>query len=337
MPAPFAATIIPAHNASLTLENAVFSVLAQTGWDHKIVIVDDASTDSTSETIARLASAYPSVILPLRNGRNLKAGPSRNAAIEFIASRFGADFPRPCDQGAFAAFLDADDACLPGRFDAQRKFLQARPECRLCGGAMLLKSHSDWLGKLVFPQEPGECQARSLFETVSLPSTFFAPLSTLADPRMRFPGSPLGEDWEFFVENDRWLHFANAPDPVCSYFRHDSNSTCGIVDSLDSHATRIRKNYLLKSLGILPSEREMKIHITVSPCKFWRMEEQGFFWENAHSIEQEAHAWLAKLENANRAAAYFPSACLRKTIESIKADIRRAFLAGKPARIRFTL
>ena len=337
MPAPFAATVIPAHNATLTLENAVFSVLAQTGWDHKIVIVDDASTDSTAETIARLAAAYPANIVPLRNARNLKAGPSRNAAIEFIVSRFGAGFPDPSDNHAYAAFLDADDACLPGRFDAQRKFLQQRPECRLCGGAMLLKSHSQWLGKLDFPQDPGECQARSLFETVTLPSTFFAPLSTLADPRMRFSDIPLGEDWEFFVQNDHWLHFSNAPEPVCSYFRHDANATGGIVDSLASEATRIRKNYLLKTLGIRPGEREMKIHITVSPCKFWRMEEQGFFWENAHSIEQEAHAWLARLERANRETGYFPSRSLEKTIEHIKADIRRAFLAGKPARTRFSL
>lgn len=91
--------IIPAHNASRTLEATVRSALAQTRRIDEIIIVENGSSDDTLGVATALANAYPSVIqITSEPGVSL----ARNAGIAAAA-------------GDYIGFLDADDTY---RFDA---------------------------------------------------------------------------------------------------------------------------------------------------------------------------------------------------------------------------
>lgn len=87
--------VIPAHNEERFIGEALASVSAQTVPASEIVVIDDGSTDNTAE-IARAHGAH--VI-----SQSPACGPSasRNRAIAATTS-------------PFIAFLDADDAWLPG-------------------------------------------------------------------------------------------------------------------------------------------------------------------------------------------------------------------------------
>lgn len=98
---PEVSVIVPAYNAAETLDAAVRSALAQTEPDLEVVIVDDASTDSTFAVASALAGADMRVRV-LRNAVNSGASASRNRAIE-------------SSTGNWIALLDADDAWLPER------------------------------------------------------------------------------------------------------------------------------------------------------------------------------------------------------------------------------
>lgn len=98
---PKVSVIVPAYNAAETLEAAVRSALAQTDSDLEVVIVDDASTDSTFAVASSLSGADGRVRV-LRNTKNSGASASRNRAIE-------------SSTGDWIALLDADDAWLPDR------------------------------------------------------------------------------------------------------------------------------------------------------------------------------------------------------------------------------
>lgn len=101
MPGPTVSVIIPAYNAAGYLDRAVQSVLAQTYPVTEILIVDDGSRDETFER----AEAMPP---PVRAIRKANGGP---ASARNLGAREAT--------GEWLAFLDADDAWLPGKLERQ--------------------------------------------------------------------------------------------------------------------------------------------------------------------------------------------------------------------------
>ena len=83
--------IIPAYNRVATLARAIDSVLEQSYRADEIIVVDDGSSDATSE----VAKVYSEVIL-LRQ-KNMGASSARNNGVMMAAN-------------AWIAFLDSDDA-----------------------------------------------------------------------------------------------------------------------------------------------------------------------------------------------------------------------------------
>ena len=121
-------TIIPVHNRSKLLREAVASVLAQTYRPIEIVIVDDGSTDDTAAVAEELAHSNQESILVIHQPN---AGPG-------AARQRGLDRAR----GSFIQFLDSDDLLLPGKFSAQVGALRQQPDCQICYGPSMEENHS---------------------------------------------------------------------------------------------------------------------------------------------------------------------------------------------------
>ena len=49
---PAVSVIIPAHNRAPVIDRAIKSVLAQTFQDFELIVVDDASSDTTAEVVS---------------------------------------------------------------------------------------------------------------------------------------------------------------------------------------------------------------------------------------------------------------------------------------------
>lgn len=108
---PLVSVIIPTHNGGRYVKAAVESVNAQTFADHEILVVDDGSTDDTSEIVARLAG-------PVRRIPHEKAlGPAaaRNTGIREA-------------RGLYLALLDVDDRWHADKLACLLDLLEARPE-----------------------------------------------------------------------------------------------------------------------------------------------------------------------------------------------------------------
>src|SRR5258705_13939604 len=99
--------VIPTHNRSEFLRSAIASVLGQTYQDFELIVVDDASTDSTAEVVV---SFNDSRIKFIRHQTNQGGSAARNTGIR--ASK--------CD---YIAFLDDDDEWSPRKLSKQVEVL----------------------------------------------------------------------------------------------------------------------------------------------------------------------------------------------------------------------
>ena len=134
--APFFSVVIPTYQRAAVLARAVESVLAQTFDDFELIVVDDGSTDSTTDVLERLA--HPR----LRALRRQHAGVS-------AARNAGADTAR----GRFLAFLDSDDSVKPGWLQALHKAIEPGTDFVSCG-IQLIRMGSEVTSERVLTPEP---------------------------------------------------------------------------------------------------------------------------------------------------------------------------------------
>lgn len=113
--------VIPCFNCAQTLERALLSIAAQTIRPAEIILVDDASTDSTGQVIERLRDRYSHGWIRTVTLK-VNAGPAtaRNAGWEAALQ-------------PLLAFLDADDAWHPYKIEMQWAFMNTHPDVELCG------------------------------------------------------------------------------------------------------------------------------------------------------------------------------------------------------------
>lgn len=116
MTSPLVAVVIPVFNRPRPVVEAVQSVLAERDVALELIVVDDGSTDGTSEVVASLPSLDPRIIVVHQPNAGQSA--ARNAGVAVSTARF-------------VTFLDSDDLFEPGRLtiqlDAWHRHADERP------------------------------------------------------------------------------------------------------------------------------------------------------------------------------------------------------------------
>ena len=113
---PSVDVIIPAYNASRFIYETIQSVLNQTLLPHKIIVVDDGSTDETVEIV----KSFESNLIELISVKNGGVSRARNIGIN---ASLEADY---------IAFLDSDDIWAPTKLEAQLRQLGRNPAAGVC-------------------------------------------------------------------------------------------------------------------------------------------------------------------------------------------------------------
>jgi hypothetical protein len=132
-PGPLVSAIIVFLNEADFLEEAIQSVIDQSYPHWELILVDDGSTDASSDIARRLASERPDRVryVDHEDHENRGMSASRNAGVE--AAR-----------GDYIAYLDGDDRWLPGKLSEHLDLLARHPQARLVYGPLTLW-HS-WTG-----------------------------------------------------------------------------------------------------------------------------------------------------------------------------------------------
>jgi glycosyltransferase involved in cell wall biosynthesis len=105
------AVVIPAHNASRTIDAALASVAGQTIQPHQVIVVDDDSSDDTAVRATRWRSVLPLEVVSVAVRG---AGRARHEGVRRA-------------RASVLAFLDADDAWLPDHLEVCTRLLTETP------------------------------------------------------------------------------------------------------------------------------------------------------------------------------------------------------------------
>jgi glycosyl transferase family 2 len=120
---PCVGVVVPCYNYGRYLRECVTSVLAQTGVDVRVLIIDDASTDDTAAVAAELV-ADPRVEVrrhPVNQGHTR----TYNEGIRWVTGRY-------------TVVLDADDLLTPGALQRAGALLDAHPNVGFVYGRALI-------------------------------------------------------------------------------------------------------------------------------------------------------------------------------------------------------
>ena len=117
---PRISVLMPVYNSERFLQEAVNSILNQTYQDYEFIIVDDGSTDRTSNILANIKDHRVIIIRQANRG----VGEALNKGLEIA-------------RGEYIARMDADDISLRNRFECQVTYLDRHPEVAALGTAVL--------------------------------------------------------------------------------------------------------------------------------------------------------------------------------------------------------
>lgn len=116
--APCLSVIIPAFNAADYIEKALVSITAQTRSDFEVIVVDDGSTDGTSDLVRGFIGAQNGPEIRLIEQPNTGASSARNLGIRTARSEL-------------VGFLDADDLWHPDKVAAHVQLMSRLPNIDL--------------------------------------------------------------------------------------------------------------------------------------------------------------------------------------------------------------
>jgi hypothetical protein len=120
---PLVTVIMTAHNSAQTIGYALASLRSQSHGNLEIIVVDDASTDSTPSLLSDAVKSDTRIV-PLRSERNIGTYASKNRALRIA-------------QGKYFTCLDSDDWAHPKRIEMHVDLMEANPK--------IVASESDWI------------------------------------------------------------------------------------------------------------------------------------------------------------------------------------------------
>jgi len=219
---PLVSVVMPVFNAEMYLHAAVSSILSQSHQNLELIVIDDGSSDKSSEILSSFDDKR------LRIYKN-----DYNRGLSFSLNR-GLDL----SDGDFIARMDADDISHPRRLEIQLAFLLKNYDIAILGSwAKKINSNGKVIGRIKPSTEDKTIAWRHLFAGQFIHPTVMMRRDALALSSLRYGSLPhwaVGADKDFYIHSISEDHLffgmallklkvANLPQYLLSYRVHEAS------------------------------------------------------------------------------------------------------------------
>lgn len=238
---PLFSVIIPLYNKAPYVRKTVESVLGQTLGDYELIIIDNGSSDGSSEIVAGFTDQR---IRTVRLEENVGVSNARNKGVEMATA-------------PYIAFLDADDWWEPTFLEEMSGLIERHPDTGIYGtGYYIVKNGKRRLAPIGVDEGfvEGEINYCAVYaKTLCMPLTSIS----VAIPRAVFdesggfkPHLKLGEDFDLWIRI-ALKHKAVLLNKPLSNYNQDVD-----VTYRGTHHLRDPKEHMLWNLGYLEPEEK---------------------------------------------------------------------------------
>ncbi len=203
---PQVSVVIPAYQSESRIGETLERLAQQTFADFEVIVVDDGSTDATSEIVRRFAAKDPRVRLVARPNGGIAA--ARNRGIE-------------ASEGELIAFLDDDDRWHPQKLELQVARIREVPEASVvaCFSA-LVDPEGLLLGWRIGGVTEGNVYREMLeWDMVSGGSVVLVTRRALEEVGGFDVDLSIREDWDLWIRLARRHIFTCVPQALVGYTR----------------------------------------------------------------------------------------------------------------------
>lgn len=203
--------LMPVFNSAPYLQEALTSIVVQSFTDFELIILNDGSTDGSSDILRRFAANERRTRLIERSNEGLIA--TRNQLLNEA-------------RGEFIAWMDSDDICDSARLKRQVESLDADASLVCIGtNVRLVDPKGSPLGSAYYPLEDRDIRrAQRKGGGFHFPSTMVRRGPVLAVGGFREPFR-IGEDLDYLLRIAEKGSLSNLADELYTYRQHLS-STC---------------------------------------------------------------------------------------------------------------
>jgi glycosyltransferase involved in cell wall biosynthesis len=202
---PSVSILMLTYNRSTYIEAAIASILDQTYENWELHIIDDGSTDTTPDIIARIIDPR---IHYHRHEDNAGVIARRQESLTYVT-------------GSYVAVLDSDDAwCSSNKLAAQVAYLEAHPDCAVVGTFL---NRIDETGKIIGSDTYATTDRairRKILARNQFAHSSVLMRSALISKTAGYRDTMLAEDLDLFLQLGHLGTFANLPHTYTSYRLH---------------------------------------------------------------------------------------------------------------------
>ena len=205
--------LMPVYNGAAYLEAAIESIRRQTHSDFEFLIVDDGSTDGSSEILEGLAAQDSRLRIIYGKHEGIAAARNRGLALA---------------RGSVIVCMDQDDVAMPERIERQLAYLAEHPEVAAVGSALrLINKDGDPIAPpTMYPPTSEEIREGLLsgYCMLGQPTVAMRREAAIAVGGYRRAFDP-ADDYDLWIRLSERYALANMPDVLVDYRWHGNNTT----------------------------------------------------------------------------------------------------------------